>query len=62
MANTLSTDKKIAIIGALGEGSSIRRIERTTGVLHIPPVVAPQTAVKAAIVQEFRSLEPKKES
>lgn len=31
-------------------------------VLHIPPVVSPQTAVKAAIVQEFRSLEPKKES
>jgi hypothetical protein len=31
-------------------------------VLHIPPVVSPQTAVKAAIVQEFRSLEPKKEN
>ena len=29
-------------------------------VLHIPPVVSPQTAVRAAIVQEFRSLEPKK--
>lgn len=31
-------------------------------VLHIPPVVSPQTAVKAAIVQEFRNLEPKKEN
>ena len=31
-------------------------------VLHIPPVISPQTAVKAAIVQEFRSLEPKKEN
>jgi hypothetical protein len=67
MANTLSTDKKIAVIGALAEGSSIRSIERITGVhrdsaLHIPPVVSPQIAVKAAIVQEFRSLEPKKEN
>ncbi|MGI4830654.1 MAG: hypothetical protein ACRYFU_21040 [Janthinobacterium lividum] len=32
MANVLSTDKKIAIIGALTEGSSIRSIERITGV------------------------------
>ena len=31
-------------------------------VLHIPPVVSPQTAVQAAIVQEYRSLEPKKEN
>ncbi len=31
-------------------------------VLHIPPVVSPQTAVQAVIVQEFRSLEPKKEN
>ena len=31
-------------------------------VLHIPPVISPETAVKAAIVQEFRSLEPKKEN
>ena len=31
-------------------------------VLHIPPVTSPETAVRAAIVQEFRSLEPKKES
>ena len=32
MANVLSTDKQIAIIGQLAEGSSIRSIERTTGV------------------------------
>jgi IS1 family transposase len=32
MANILSTDKQIGIIGALCEGSSIRSIERMTGV------------------------------
>ena len=32
MANVLSTDKQIAIIGSLCEGSSIRSIERMTGV------------------------------
>ena len=32
MANVLSTDKKIAIVSALAEGSSIRSIERMTGV------------------------------
>ena len=32
MANALNTDKQIAIIGALAEGSSIRAIERITGV------------------------------
>jgi IS1 family transposase len=32
MANNLSTDKQIAIIGSLCEGSSIRSIERLTGV------------------------------
>jgi IS1 family transposase len=32
MANILPTDKKIAVIGALAEGSSIRSIERITGV------------------------------
>jgi transposase-like protein len=32
MSNILSTDKKIAVIGALTEGSSIRSIERITGV------------------------------
>lgn len=32
MANVLNIDKKIAVIGALAEGSSIRSIERITGV------------------------------
>src|SRR6266436_6477672 len=32
MANVLSTDKQIAVIGSLAEGSSIRSIERITGV------------------------------
>jgi IS1 family transposase len=32
MANLLNTDKQIAVIGALSEGSSIRPIERITGV------------------------------
>src|SRR5437868_13012336 len=32
MANVLGKDKQIAIIGALAEGSSIRSIERLTGV------------------------------
>ena len=32
MANVLGTDKQIAVVGALAEGSSIRSIERMTGV------------------------------
>jgi IS1 family transposase len=32
MANLLNTDKQIAVIGALTEGSSIRSIERMTGI------------------------------
>lgn len=32
MANVLSTDKQFAVVGALAEGSSIRSIERITGV------------------------------
>src|SRR5439155_1976712 len=32
MANILSTDKQIAVISALAEGSSIRSIERITGI------------------------------
>lgn len=32
MANVLSTDKQVAIISALAEGSAIRQIERITGV------------------------------
>jgi hypothetical protein len=36
--------------------------KRYVTVLHIPPVVSPQTAVQAAIVQEYKSLESKKEN
>ncbi len=32
MANVLNTDKKIAVIGALAEDSSIRTIGRVSGV------------------------------
>jgi hypothetical protein len=32
MAKVLSTDKQIAVIGALAEGSSIRLIERLTSI------------------------------
>jgi transposase-like protein len=32
MANVLKTEKQIAVIAALSEGSSIRSIERMTGV------------------------------
>jgi IS1 family transposase len=32
MANVLNTDKQITVIGALAEGSSIRSIERMTGI------------------------------
>jgi len=32
--------------------------KRHVTVLHIPPAVSPETAVRAAIVQEFRNLAP----
>ena len=32
MANVLKTEKQIAVIAALAEGSSIRSIERITGI------------------------------
>jgi hypothetical protein len=31
MANVLATEKRVAIVSALAEGSGIRQIERTTG-------------------------------
>jgi len=92
MANVLYTDKQIAVIGALAEGSSIRSIERIKTVwdgvvevfdlighpkthrayawthqtdkpgdvryitvLHVPPAISPETAVRAAIIQEYRN-------
>ena len=35
MANVLNTDKQIAVVGALAEGSSIRSIERITGIHNL---------------------------
>ena len=57
MANVLNTDKQIAIIGALAEGSSIRSIERSTGV-HPDTIMRLGARVGqgcAAIAQEFRA-------
>jgi hypothetical protein len=53
MANVLNADKQIAIISALAEGSSIRSIERITGV-HRDTIIA--------IAQEFRNLGTAEES
>jgi transposase-like protein len=48
MANVLSVDKQATIIGLLAEGSSIRSIERVTGV-H-------RDTIMRLGVQEFRNL------
>jgi hypothetical protein len=45
------TDKVYAWIHATDDP---KRPKRHVTVLHIPPVVSPQTAVQAVIVQEFR--------
>jgi hypothetical protein len=45
------TDKVYAWIHATDNPA---RSKRHVTVLHIPPVVSPQTAVQAVIVQEFR--------
>jgi hypothetical protein len=37
------------------ETGNAKKPKRHVTVLHIPPVVSPQTAVKAAIIQEFRN-------
>jgi hypothetical protein len=58
MANVLSTDKKIAVIGALAEGSSIRSIERITGVHRDTIMRLGVKVVRAAIVQEYRDANP----
>ena len=70
MANVLSTDKQIAVIGALAEGSAKRvyawahgtddpkKPRRHVTVLHVGAVTSAVMAVKAAIVEEFRSGEP----
>jgi hypothetical protein len=55
MANVLNTDKQIAIIGALTEGSSIRSIERMTGSPRY------DHARRSGIVDEIRCFVGKKE-
>jgi hypothetical protein len=58
MANVLNTDKQIAVIGALAEGSSIRSIERITGVHRDTVMLGVRVgAVRAFIVQESRIAE-----
>lgn len=39
-----------------------RHPKRHVTVLHIPPVVSPETAVRAAIVQEYRTLGKRQEN
>jgi hypothetical protein len=39
-----------------------KRPKRHVTVLHIAPILSAEAAVKAAIVQEFRSLEPTEEN
>jgi hypothetical protein len=60
MANVLSTDKKIAVIGALAEGSSIRRGQLRSDVSpsYISRLPYPLTAIQAAIMQEYRNVTP----
>lgn len=60
MANVLKTDKQIAVISALAEGSSIRSIERMTGInrntimnLGVRIGQGCKNAVKASIVSEY---------
>jgi hypothetical protein len=44
MANVLNTDKQVAVIAALAEGSSIRAIERMTGIRRpLMPTLGPMT-------------------
>jgi hypothetical protein len=54
MANKLATEKKVAVISMLAEGTSIRATERIVTVLEIPPVDSPQTAVKMAIYSDIK--------
>ena len=50
MTNVLSTEKQVAAIGALAEGSSIRSIGRIAGV-HRDTIM--RLGARAAIIQEF---------
>jgi transposase-like protein len=64
MANVLNIDKKIAVIGSLAEGSSIRSIERITGVhrntimrlgIKVGQGCTSLMAVRTAIAAEVRN-------
>jgi hypothetical protein len=61
MPNVLSTDKQVAVISALTawahDTDNAAQPRRHVTVLHIPPVVSPVLAVRAAIMQEFRNAE-----
>jgi len=52
VANVLPTDKKIQVHATDDPAHPKRHVT----VLQIPPAVSPETAVRAAIVQEFRNL------
>lgn len=67
MANVLNMDKKIAVIGALAEGSSIRSIERITGV-HRDTIHAgvqkcqPSRSLEKSDGQRWRRVRPRERS
>ncbi len=54
MANVLSIDKQIVVIGALSEGSSNSSIERLTGI-HRDTIM--RLGVRVAIMQELNNAE-----
>lgn len=54
MSNVLSIDRQVALVGALAERSSIRAMERMTGVRR--DTVMRLGAVRAAVIQERREL------
>jgi hypothetical protein len=37
-------------------GTETKRLRRQITVLHIPPVISPETAVRAAIIEEYKNL------
>jgi hypothetical protein len=37
-------------------GTETKRLRRQIAVLHIPPVISPETAVRAAIIEEYKNL------
>jgi hypothetical protein len=55
MANVLPMEKRIV------DTDDPKKPKRHVTVLHIAPILSAEAAVKAAIVQELRSLEPTEE-